>query len=297
MIQPLNQAGKSMAKILRSKEIVEKEILSLKERIQSLNTIVPKLRVVLIGNNPISHLYVKRKKEFCQKIGACCEVLFLKESTTKRDLESILADTNHDDSIHGCLVQLPLPKHLANFDFQNYISPKKDVDGFHKDNIFSIYKNLKGKFLLPCTPVGIIKLLKSFNIEIRGKNICVIGRSLIVGKPLAMMLGNEDATVTLCHSKSLSLNSDIKRADIVISAIGSPKFLKKENFNPKNKQVVIDVGISSLPNGKISGDVDFESVKEITKAITPVPGGIGPMTILSLANNLVTAAENQISKE
>ena len=286
-----------MAKILRSKDIVEKEVLYLKERIQRLNSTVPKLRVVLIGDNPSSHLYVKRKKEFCQKIGASCEVLFLKESTTQKDLESILTETNHDDSIHGCLVQLPLPEHLANFDFQNYISPKKDVDGFHKDNIFSIYKNLKGKYLLPCTPVGIIKLLKSFKIEIKGKNICVIGRSLIVGKPLAMMLGNEDATVTLCHSKSLALIENIKQADIIISAIGSPKFLKRENINQKKKQVIIDVGISSLPNGKISGDVDFEQVKDIAEAITPVPGGIGPMTILSLANNLVTATENQISED
>ena len=280
-----------MTTILKAKEIVDLQTEKIKSQIAKLS-FSPKLKVILIGNNPNSKIYVKRKKEFCEKIGAKCEIIERDQNFSPDELKKLLSEINRDPNTHGCLVQLPLPSQFKGFDFQHLISPDKDVDGFHQRNIFSIYQNQRGNFLLPCTPLGIITMLEHFNIEVSGKNICVIGRSLIVGKPLSMMLSNLDATVTLCHSKTKDLQSITRSSDIVISAVGSPKFLTGSYFNKSKNQTVIDVGISRLSSGQLCGDVDFEHVKPIVNAITPVPGGIGPMTILSLAKNLLKAAQN-----
>jgi methylenetetrahydrofolate dehydrogenase (NADP+) / methenyltetrahydrofolate cyclohydrolase len=282
-----------MTQVLYSKPIVSQEINGLKDDISKLSQ-KPNLKVVLIGNNPSSKIYVKRKKEFCEKIGALCEIIHEDESFSTQQLKNLLIEINNDKSVHGCLVQLPLPKKLDGFNFQELISPQKDVDGFHQKNIFSIYQKSAGDFLLPCTPTGIIKLLDYYNINIEGKNIVIIGRSLIVGKPLSMMLSNLNATVTLCHSKSKNLKEHTRSAEIIVSAVGNPHFLTSDFFKNDKSQVVIDVGISSTKSNKISGDVDFEKVKNHVASITPVPGGIGPMTILSLAKNLVKSAQLQM---
>ncbi len=278
-----------MTQILYSKPIVDSELGELKDAIKTLKN-APKLKVILIGNNPSSKIYVKRKKEFCESIGAICEIIQKNDDFQPLELESLLCNINKDDEINGCLVQLPLPPQFDGFNFQELISPLKDVDGFHKDNIFSIYKKSSGDFLLPCTPLGIIKLLQHYNINVSGKNITIIGRSLIVGKPLSMMLTNLDATVTLCHSRTRDLANFTKAADIIISAVGSPNFLTCDYFKDDKSQVLIDVGISSLKQNKITGDIDFNGVKNQVASITPVPGGVGPMTILSLAKNLVKSA-------
>ena len=282
-----------MTLILKAKEIISLHTNQIQAKIKELST-PPKLKVILVGDNPSSKIYVNRKKEFCEKIGAVCEIIYRDDSFSKEELKALLTEINHDNSVHGCLVQLPLPKQFENFDFQHLISPKKDVDGFHQRNIFSIYQNQKGDFLLPCTPVGIIAMLKHYNIDVSGKNVCVIGRSLIVGKPLSMMLSNMNATVTICHSKTKNLQELTKSSELIITAVGSPKFLNSDFFKNDQSQVIIDVGISRLPSGQICGDVDFDQVKGMVKAITPVPGGVGPMTILSLAKNLLKATQNQI---
>ena len=281
-----------MTQILYSKPIVDLEVGELKKAIQALNS-PPKLKVILVGSNPSSKIYVRRKKEFCEKIGAECEIIKKNDDFTPEELKTLLKEINHDDSVNGCLVQLPLPAQFDGFDFQELISPQKDVDGFHKDNIFSIYKKTSGEFLLPCTPIGIIKLLEHYKISAKCKNVVIIGRSLIVGKPLSMMLSNLDATVTLCHSKTNNLRALTKQADIIISAVGKPRFLTSDYFNDSKDQIIVDVGISSVKNNKIAGDVDFENVKGKVNSITPVPGGVGPMTILSLAKNLVQSAQIQ----
>ncbi len=279
-----------MAKILVSKPVVDRQISDLQNRVAKLGT-TPKLKVVLIGENPSSKIYVRRKKEFCEKIGALCEIIERDNSFTPDELTELLKNINEDPNTHGCLVQLPLPEQFHNFDFQHIILPSKDVDGFHQKNIFSVYQNKGGHFLLPCTPVGIVELLKSYEIPVAGKKVCIIGRSLIVGKPLSMILSNLDATVTLCHSKTSNLKELTKHSDIVISAMGQPNYLDETYFRNDKSQTVIDVGIAKMKNNKISGDVDFENVKNVVSSITPVPGGVGPMTILSLAKNLVQAAE------
>ena len=279
-----------MAQNLISKPVVEREISNLQKRVLQLST-KPRLKVVLIGENPSSKIYVKRKKEFCEKIGAICEVIEKDKSFTPNELTELLKNVNEDPDTHGCLVQLPLPEQFNNFDFQHIIHPSKDVDGFHQKNIFSVYQNKSGNFLLPCTPIGIVELLNFYKIKIPGKKVCIIGRSLIVGKPLSMILSNLDATVTLCHSKTTKLRDITRESDIIVSAIGKPNYLDETYFRNDKSQVVIDVGISKMKNNKISGDVDFKNVQNIVSSITPVPGGVGPMTILSLAKNLVKAAE------
>lgn len=249
------------------------------------------MKVLLVGDNPASKVYVKHKEKMCEKVGADFELAQLPADITEDRFLSEIEQMNCDPKITGCFVQLPIPKQLQHIDVTSLIAPEKDVDGFHAQSFTNIYKNDRVTFY-PCTPKGIITLLKYYDIDVEGKDIAVIGRSLIVGKPISLMLNNLNATVTMCHSRTKDLASHTQRADIAISAIGIPKFLKQGHFNPARKQVVIDVGMNKDIDGKLCGDVDFDDVFDHVAAITPVPGGVGPMTVYSLIENLLIATEN-----
>ncbi|WP_372653937.1 bifunctional 5,10-methylenetetrahydrofolate dehydrogenase/5,10-methenyltetrahydrofolate cyclohydrolase [Halobacteriovorax sp.] len=283
--------------ILKSSPIVKKSLEQLAKKSDSLKQqgITPTMKVILVGENPASIIYTRNKKRFMEKFGAECEIIKLSSDLTQEDFLNKVQDIVEDNNNHGCFIQLPLPKHLDHIDVGELINPLKDVDGFNKANIMNLYKGEKGEnALIPCTPRGIITLCDYYNIELSSKKVVVIGRSLIVGKPMSMLLTNHNATVTLCHSKTSNIEEHTKSADIIITAIGSPKFLNKSHLNDSKKQYIIDVGINHDENGKLCGDVDFHNVIEHVAGITPVPGGIGPMTILSLAQNLLQAAENRL---
>jgi len=245
------------------------------------------LAVVLVGNNPASQIYVRNKIKGCEETGVKSFAYYLPEEASQAQVEELVKELAADPAIHGILVQLPLPAH---FDAQRVLKliPKaKDVDGFCEENIGSLC--LKEDCLVACTPNGVMKMLEREGVETKGKNAVVIGRSNIVGKPMAMLLLNADATVTVCHSKTANLKEICARADILVAAIGKPKFVTAEMV--KQGAVVIDVGMDRDENGKLCGDVDFENVKDKCSYITPVPGGVGPMTITMLLYNTVTAAE------
>jgi methylenetetrahydrofolate dehydrogenase (NADP+)/methenyltetrahydrofolate cyclohydrolase len=272
-----------------------------KERIRELKTecanlkmkgVVPNLKVVLVGDDPASVIYTTHKKKFCEKIGARCEIIKLPSSTSESHLLDLIGKLASDDDVNGILIQLPLPQQLGHLDVGNIIPPNKDVDGFSDFNIAKIVKN-ENLGLKPCTPKGILSILDYYKIPLEGSNICVIGRSMIVGKPLSIMLTNRNATVVLCHSKSKNIKDHTKRADIIISAIGKPKFITKDFLSDDRKQTIIDVGMNHDDDGQLCGDTNYSELLDKCAAITPVPGGIGPMTILSLAENLVIATKSQ----
>lgn len=245
------------------------------------------LAVVLVGNNPASQIYVRNKIKACEETGIKSYAYYLPEEATQKQVEELVSDLVENSAIHGILVQLPLP---ANLDAQRVLKliPKaKDVDGFCEENMGSLC--MKEDCLVACTPNGVMKMLEREGIQTKGKNAVVIGRSNIVGKPMAMLLLNADATVTVCHSKTQNLKGICANADILVAAIGKPKFVTADMV--KEGAVVIDVGMDRDENGKLCGDVDFEAVKEKCSYITPVPGGVGPMTITMLMYNTVTAAE------
>lgn len=281
---------KKIMKIIDGKACAEHCRNALKERVEKLKArkITPGLAVVLVGNNPASEVYVKNKIIACEKLGVFSQKIALKEETSEAELLAHIKKLNADPKIHGILVQLPLPRQINEEAILKAIAPEKDVDGFHAQNLGKLVQNTAG--LVACTPKGIIRLLDEEKIEIEGKNAVVIGRSTIVGKPLALLLINRGATVTVCHSKTQNLSAHTKNADILIVAIGCAEFVTAEMV--KDGAVVIDVGINRLENGKLAGDVDFDSVKEKASAITPVPGGVGPMTIAMLLENTIAAAEN-----
>ncbi|MBP5564504.1 MAG: bifunctional methylenetetrahydrofolate dehydrogenase/methenyltetrahydrofolate cyclohydrolase FolD [Lachnospiraceae bacterium] len=247
------------------------------------------LAVIQVGNDPASSVYVGNKKKACEYIGAKSLAYELKEETTNEELLELIDKLNNDDSVNGILVQLPLPRHLNEDEVLKRINPDKDVDGFHPVNVGRLSIGEKG--FVSCTPAGIIQLLKRSNVDIEGKECVVIGRSNIVGKPMAMLMLRENATVTICHSRTKDLKEVTKRADILIVAIGKPKMIDASYV--KEGAVVIDVGIHRVdPNSKkLCGDVDYDSVEPIASKITPVPGGVGPMTIAMLMNNLVNSVE------
>ena len=247
------------------------------------------LAVIQVGNDPASSVYVGNKKKACEYIGAKSLAYELKEETTNEELLELIEKLNNDDSVNGILVQLPLPKHLNEDEVLKRINPDKDVDGFHPVNVGRLSIGEKG--FVSCTPAGIIQLLKRCNVDIEGKECVVIGRSNIVGKPMAMLMLRENATVTICHSRTKDLKEVTKRADILIVAIGKPKMIDASYV--KEGAIVIDVGIHRVdPNSKkLCGDVDYDSVEPIASKITPVPGGVGPMTIAMLMNNLVNSVE------
>ena len=245
------------------------------------------MAVILVGNDPASAVYVGNKKKACEYIGIKSLSYELEESTTKEELLDLIDKLNKDDSVNGILVQLPLPKHINEDEVIKAISPNKDVDGFHPENVGRLSIGQKG--FVSCTPAGVIELLKRSNIEIEGKNCVVIGRSNIVGKPMSLLLLRENGTVTITHSRTKNLKEYTKNADILVVAIGKPKFVDAEYV--KEGACVIDVGIHRGEDGKLCGDVDYDSVKEVAGALTPVPGGVGPMTIAMLMKNCVESVE------
>ncbi|MBQ3937069.1 MAG: bifunctional methylenetetrahydrofolate dehydrogenase/methenyltetrahydrofolate cyclohydrolase FolD [Ruminococcus sp.] len=245
------------------------------------------LAVVIVGNDPASQVYVRNKEKACEAVGFNSYKYALPEKTTEQELLALVDKLNNDDKVDGILVQLPLPKHLDDKVIINNILPEKDVDAFHPVNVGKI---MIGDYsFLPCTPAGVMELIKSTGTEISGKNCVVIGRSNIVGKPQAMLLLHQSGTVTICHSKTKDLKKICSEADILVVAVGKPKIIDADYI--KEGAVVIDVGMDRDENGKLCGDVDFESCKEKAGYITPVPGGVGPMTIAMLMKNTLTAAK------
>ena len=260
------------------KDELKAEVAALKEK-----GIVPCLAVIQVGNDPASSVYVNNKKKACAYIGIESLSYELEENITQEELLTIIDELNHNDMVNGILVQLPLPKHINEEAVIKAITPKKDVDGFHPETVGNMCIGSKG--FLPCTPAGVIQLLKRSNIAIEGKECVVIGRSNIVGKPMALLLLRENGTVTITHSRTKDLKEITKRADILVAAIGKPKFVTEDYV--KEGAVVIDVGIHRNEDNKLCGDVDFDDVVDKVSAITPVPGGVGPMTIAMLMNNCV----------
>ncbi len=264
------------------KEELKKEVSQLKEQ-----GIPVTLAVIQVGGDPASSVYVGNKKKACEYIGIRSLAYELKEETTEEELLALIEELNQKEDVNGILVQLPLPRHIKEEVIIKAISPKKDVDGFHPENVGYLSTGQKG--FVSCTPAGIIELLKRSGISLSGKECVVIGRSNIVGKPMAALLLREDATVTVCHSKTVDLQSVAKRADILVVALGKPKFINRDFI--KEGAVVVDVGIHRLEDNKLCGDVDFEDVYDLVSAITPVPGGVGPMTIAMLMKNCVESAK------
>lgn len=280
--------GKKMASEIR------KEIAKEVEEFKGKNSFAPKLVVVLVGKDPASELYVKMKAKACEEVGIESQIYNLSEETKEEELLKLVRDLNQDKSVHGILVQFPLPKQIDAKKIVCEINPSKDVDGFHPVNIGRLYEGLAGEHLLPCTPKGIMKMLERMKINLEGKEAVVVGRSIIVGRPVASMLLNRNATVTVCHSKTKNLGEITRKADILVSAVGKERIITRNMV--KEGAVVIDCG-TSRKGGKSIGDVDFENVKDITSYITPVPGGVGPMTVAMLLENTLEAAKAQIQAE
>ena len=265
----------------------------LKERVAALTSrgLVPGLTVILVGDDPASQTYVSNKEKACQRLGIHSGTLRMPEDTTQEELEAAIQKANDDPAVHGILVQLPLPKHLDSDRALSLILPEKDVDGFHDINAGRLSRGLD--CTVACTPKGALHMLKQAGIPIAGKEAVVVGRSNIVGKPMALLLLQENATVTVCHSRTVDLAAHTRRADILVAAIGKPRFITADMV--KEGAVVVDVGINRV-DGKLCGDVDFEPVAQKASWITPVPGGVGKMTIAMLMDNTVAAAEKVFAK-
>lgn len=280
------------AEIINGKELSMELKQSMKEEVALLHkqNIKPHLSVVLVGNNPASRSYVNGKKRASEEIGMSSEIIELPESISQNELLDVISQLNNDNRVHGILVQLPLPKHIDVQQIIEAINPKKDVDGFHPINIGRMMTGQDT--FLPCTPFGIIQMLHSRNIPIAGQHAVIIGRSNIVGKPVGQLLLNENATVTYCHSKTKDMKSITKLADILIVAVGRANMIDKDYI--KDGAVVIDVGINRLDDGSLTGDVDFDSASEKASYITPVPKGVGPMTITMLLQNTIKAAKGMV---
>ena len=276
--------GKAMSTSLRA-EIAER-VARLKEQ-----GVTPGLAVILVGNDPASEIYVRNKGNGCAETGMYSRTLNMPEETTQEQLEAAIEELNADPAIHGILVQLPLPKHLDENATLAKILPEKDVDGFHLINAGHMLTGTEG--VVACTPRGALYMIKSTGLDLNGKEAVVIGRSNIVGKPMAMLLLRENCTVTMCHSRTKNLAEHTRRADILVAAVGKAGFVTADMVKPG--AVVIDVGINRV-DGKVKGDVDFDAVKEIAGWITPVPGGVGKMTITMLLANTVEAAERTLAK-
>ncbi|MBE6752173.1 MAG: bifunctional methylenetetrahydrofolate dehydrogenase/methenyltetrahydrofolate cyclohydrolase FolD [Ruminococcaceae bacterium] len=279
-----------MAIIIDGKEVAKEKREQIKSRVESLKSQgkTAGLAVIIVGENPASRVYVNNKKKGCLEVGIESFEYALPENTTEQELKELVEKLNNDDKVNGILCQLPLPKHINEDAVINTISPEKDVDAFHPQNVGHI---MIGDYtFLPCTPAGIMEMLKFYNISVSGKKCVVIGRSNIVGKPMAMLLLKENGTVEICHSRTENLKEETLSADILVAAVGKTKFVTEDMV--KQGAVVIDVGMNRDENGKLCGDVDFENVKEKASYITPVPGGVGPMTITMLLENTVRAVED-----
>lgn len=276
-----------VAKILDGKQIAKEYRQRLKNQVNELKEhgFTPKLSVILVGNDGASQSYVKSKKKAAEKIGMISEIVHLVESTSEEEVLSELNRLNNDDTVSGILVQVPLPKQVSEQKVLETINPNKDVDGFHPINIGKLY--IDEQTFVPCTPLGIMEILKHADINLEGKNAVVIGRSHIVGQPVSKLLLQANATVTILHSRTKNMNAHLKQADVIVSAVGQPGLVTKENV--KAGAVIIDVGNTPDENGKLKGDVAYDEVKEIASAITPVPGGVGPLTITMVLNNTLLA--------
>ncbi len=277
------------AEIISGKELAQQKRIEMKQEVEQLKQagITPGLAVILVGENPASQSYVKGKVKACAEVGIYSVLIEKPATITQEELLEIINDLNKNNEIHGILVQLPLPDHISEKAVIEAISPNKDVDGFHP---ISVGKMMIGEeTFLPCTPYGIVEMIKSKNIEIEGKHVVVIGRSNIVGKPVGQLLLNENATVTYCHSRTKNMKELTRQGDIVIAVVGKAHLFGADYF--KDGAVVIDVGVNRIESGKLVGDVIFDEVKEIASYITPVPGGVGPMTITMLLANTIQSAK------
>ena len=279
------------AEILDGKVMSEKLRAEIAERVAVLKEkgITPGLAVILVGNDPASEIYVRNKGNGCAEVGMYSRTINMPEETTQEQLEAAIEELNSDSAIHGILVQLPLPKHLDENAALAKILPEKDVDGFHLINAGHMLTGTEG--VVACTPRGALHMIKSTGVNLSGKEAVVIGRSNIVGKPMAMLLLKENCTVTMCHSRTQNLAEHTRRADILVAAVGKAGFVTADMVKPG--AIVIDVGINRV-DGKVKGDVDFDAVKEVAGYITPVPGGVGKMTITMLLMNTVEAAERML---
>ena len=278
-----------MPTIIDGKAVAQSVRESVKAQVEELKSkgISTTLAVIIVGDDSASRVYVNNKKKACAEVGIISEEYALPADTTQDELLCLIKMLNDRSDVNGILCQLPVPKHIDESAIINAINPAKDVDAFHRSNVGAI---MLGDYnFLPCTPAGIMELIKHYNIDVKGKNCVIIGRSNIVGKPMAMLMLHSDATVTICHSKTKNLKEVVKSADIVVAAVGRPKFVTADMV--KEGAVVIDVGINRDENGKLCGDVDYENVMPLTSYITPVPGGVGPMTIATLMQNTVTASK------
>ena len=280
-----------MATILNGKQVAAEIRAELKVRAEALRKdgVVPCLAVLLAGDDPASKIYVRNKKRACEEIGIESRELLFPENVTEEELIAQIRALNEDAAVDAMLVQLPLPKHIDEARVLAEIAPEKDADGFHVVNAGRLFTGQTS--VLPCTPAGCMELLRRANVEFSGKHAVVVGRSNIVGKPMAMLLLNEHCTVTICHSRTKDLARFTRDADILVAAVGRPGMITGEMIKPG--AAVIDVGINRLDNGKLMGDVDFESAEPVAGAITPVPGGVGPMTIAMLMQNAILAAEKR----
>ena len=275
--------GKVMSEALRGEIAVR--VAALKDK-----GVHPGLAVILVGEDPASQIYVRNKGIGCEQVGIHSVTIRMPENTTQEELESQIRALNADETIHGILVQLPLPKHLDEAAALAVIVPEKDVDGFHIQNAGKLLNGLNG--VIACTPKGALEMIRRTGVDLSGKEAVVVGRSNIVGKPMAMLLLQQNCTVTMCHSRTADLAAHTRNADVLVAAVGKAKFITADMVKPG--AIVIDVGINRLENGKVVGDVDFEGVKEVAGWITPVPGGVGRMTITMLLENTVEAAEKTV---
>jgi len=273
------------AQILDGKALAASMRIDLKQRVDALvrRGVRPGLAVILAGDDPASKVYVRNKTRACEEVGVRSQQIDYPAAVTQEELMGRISKLNADPAVHGILVQLPLPRHIDAARALAAVAPGKDVDGFHESNLGAL---LAGKpRVVPCTPAGVMRLLEHAGVPLAGRHAVVIGRSNIVGKPVALLLLQKDATVTICHSKSKNLEMETRQADVLIAAVGKAKLVTASMVKPG--ACVIDVGMNRLPDGKLAGDVDFDAVKEVAGAITPVPGGVGPMTIAMLLENCV----------
>lgn len=284
-----------MAEIIDGKKLAKKIREELKIKCDELKQkgIYPKLAVIMVGNNPASKVYVRNKSNACADVGVEYVEYLLEENIEQEELIELIKKLNEDKTINGILLQSPIPMHLDINEAFKTITYIKDVDGFSPASVGKLC--IGEDTFISCTPYGVMKMLEEYNIDLNGKHVVILGRSNIVGKPLIQCCLQKNATVTICHSKTQKLEEITKQADVLISAIGQPEFVKTDMI--KDKAVVIDIGINRNKDGKLVGDVDFENVKEKASYITPVPGGVGPMTIAMLMNNVIKAAEEQTKKK
>lgn len=277
-------SGRKYARVVRS---------SLKERVSLLQGYPPGLAVIMVGDDPASKVYVGAKEKACKKVGINSSVINMPADSSEADVLRFVDELNSDDKVHGILVQLPLPDHISVDRIASAVLPEKDVDGFHPVNVGRLWRGEDGLF--PCTPSGIIGLLRHYDIPMSGKNALIVGRSNIVGKPMAALLLRENCTVTVAHSRTVDLIEQCVRADILVVAAGRAEMIKKDWVKPG--AVVVDVGMNRNSSGKLVGDVDYHDVREVCSAITPVPGGVGPLTIAYLLENTFKARSRQKTTE